>query len=151
MPTVKADDLAMAEEWVSGDIENGAWVCRETGKIYWKTGDPGMVDDEDEELPEDIHDESKYVPVPGKYDLDLGNELAYAFAKEFLPDDYDHVRGIFRRKGAWSRFKDLLERKGLLEEWYAYSDRREVEALVEWGEANGLDVERPQRQKPQPP
>lgn len=146
VPTVKADDLVMAMQWISGSMrDNGAYICRETGKIYWVPDDPGMVDDLGE-VPDDVLDEKKYVAVPGKYDLDLGNQLAYEFAQEFLPHHYDHVRSIFRRKGAYARFKAFLESEGLLEQWYAYSDSREVEALVEWGESNGFDIERPQRQ-----
>lgn len=152
MPTVKADDLVMAMQWVSDTfMDNEAYVCRETGKIYWVPGDHGMLDEPEEDVPDDIHDESKYVAVPGKYDLELGNQLVYDFADEFLPQHYDHVRGIFRRKGAYGRFKEFLQGKGLLEKWYDYSDRREVEALVEWGESNGLEVERPERQKSQAP
>lgn len=147
MPTIKASDLEMALEWTSASMDNAAWVCRETGRIYWETGDPGAFGEE-EELPDDIHDESKYAPVPGKYDLDLGNQLAYDFARQFLPDDYDEVRDIFRRRGAWGRFKDLLADKDLLERWYAWSDERETDALVEWAESNGFEVERRQREAP---
>ncbi|MGH8193781.1 MAG: UPF0158 family protein [Woeseiaceae bacterium] len=151
MPTVKADDLVMAMQWVSDSMmDAGAYICRETGKIYWVSDDPGTMDAL-EEVPDDVLDEKKYVAVPGKYDLDLGNQLVYEFAEEFLPQHYDHVRGIFRRKGAYGRFKAFLEEQGLLEQWYAWSDRREVEALVEWGESNGLEIERPERQKPQTP
>lgn len=141
MPTVKADDLEMALSWVSEDMDNGAWVCRETGKIYWEAGDVGAFGDAEEELPDDIHDQSRYAPIPDKYDLDLGNQLAYDFARQFLPGEYDEVRDIFRRKGAWRRFKDFLDDKDLLEQWYAWSDERELEALVEWAEDNGFDVE----------
>lgn len=60
---------------------------------------------------------------------------------EFLPGEEDEVRGIFRRKGAWRRFKDFLDDKDLLEQWYASSDKRKLQALVEWAEANGFEVE----------
>lgn len=146
MPTVKADDLTTAMQWVSGTMmDNEAYVCRETGKIYWVPGEEGVIDEPD--VPDDIHDESRYLAVPGKHDLDLGNQLAYDFTNEFLPEHYERVRDIFRRKGAYGRFKEFLDGEGLLQQWYDYSDRREVDALVEWGEANGLEVERPERQK----
>jgi hypothetical protein len=38
----------------------------------------------DEVLPEDIEDGSIYVAVPHKYDVNLGNNLALAFAEEQL-------------------------------------------------------------------
>jgi hypothetical protein len=33
--------------------------------------------------------------------LDLGKPLVLDFAREFLPDDYDEVRHIFSRRGAY--------------------------------------------------
>ncbi len=57
--------------------------------------------DLDEELPEDIEDESIYVPVPHKYDLNLGKNLALTFAEEQLADSYDTVSNIFRQRGAY--------------------------------------------------
>ena len=151
MPKVKADDLVLIVQWVSETIarDNQAYICRETGKIYMVPEHPGTLDEETEEsLPDDLDDENKYVAVPDKYELDLGNQLVYDFTHEFLPAHYDHVRGIFRRKGAYGRFKEFLQGEGLLEKWYDYSDRREVEALVAWGESHGLDVERPERHGP---
>lgn len=139
MPIVSRGELEDTVAWVSSDfLDNEAYVCRKTGKIYWISGDPGIGDEE--ELPADIHDGDKYLPVPRKRDLDLGNRLAFDFASEYLPDRYDHVRDIFRRKGAYRRFKNLLDRQGLLEAWYRYSDEQEAKALTEWCEAQGLEL-----------
>ena len=134
MPTVSLDELQNAMEWVSSDIlDDEAYICRQTGRIYLVAGDPGMIDEEEEEdVPKDIHDADKYIPVPDKRDLDLGKQLAFDFTSQFLAERYDEVRGLFRRKGAYRRFKDVLERKGLLEEWYRYSDERAGRALAEW-------------------
>jgi hypothetical protein len=138
MPTVSLDQLQNAMEWVSSDfLDNEAYICRQTGKIHWVAGEPGMFD-EDEEVPEDIHDADKYIAVPDKRDLDLGKQLAFDFTSQYLAERYDDVRDIFRAKGAYRRFKDILERKGLLEEWYRYSDERAAKALAEWCELEGL-------------
>jgi len=140
MPTVSLDQLQNAMEWASSDfLDNEAYVCRQTGKIYWIGGDPGMIDEE-EEIPEDIHNNDRYLPVPDKRDLDLGNQLAFDFATRYLAQHYDDVRDMFRRRGAYRRFKDFLERKDLLEKWYAYSDEQEAKALAEWCEAEGLSL-----------
>ncbi len=141
MPTVSLDELKNAMEWESSDfMDNEAYICRQTGQIYWVAGDPGVIDEE-EEVPEDIHDADKYIPVPDKRYLDLGNQLAFDFTSQYLAERYDDVRGMFRRKGAYRRFKDVLERNGLLEEWYRYSDERAAKALAEWCESEGLSVE----------
>ncbi len=142
MPTVSLDQLQNAMEWASNDfLENEAYICRQTGKIYWIAGDPGMIDEE-EEIPEDLHNSDRYLPVPDKRDLDLGNQLAFDFAKRYLAQHYDDVRDMFRRQGAYRRFKDFLERKDMLEKWYAYSDEQVAKALGEWCEAAGLSVGR---------
>jgi hypothetical protein len=117
MPTVSLDQLQNAMEWASSDfLDNEAYICRQTGKIYWIAGDPGMIDEE-EEIPEDIHNGDRYLPVPDKRDLDLGNQLAFDFATRYLAQYYDDVRDMFRRQGAYRRFKDFLERKDMLEKW----------------------------------
>ena len=140
MPTVNLDQLQNAMEWASSDfLDNEAYICRQTGKIYWIAGDPGMIDEE-EEIPEDIHNGERYLPVPDKRDLDLGNQLAFDFATRYLAQHYDDVRDMFRRQGAYRRFKDFLERKDMLEKWYAYSDERAAKALGEWCETENLSL-----------
>ena len=141
MATVNLDQLRDAMEWVSTDfLDNEAYICRQTGKIYWISGDPGMIDDE-EEPPEDIHDSDKYLSVPDKRELDLGSQLAFDFAEEYLPQHYDDVRNMFRRRGAYGRFKGFLEQQKMLEKWYHYSDKREAKALAEWSVSMGLSLE----------
>ncbi len=64
MTTVSLDDLDSAMEWVSTDfLDNEAYVCRDSGKIYWISGEH-VVLDEEEEIPDDIEDTDKYVPYP---------------------------------------------------------------------------------------
>ena len=140
MPTVSLDQLQDAMVWASSDfLDNEAYICRQTGKIYWIAGDPGMIDEE-EEIPEDTHNSDKYLPVPDKRDLDLGNQLAFDFATRYLAQHYDDVREMFRRQGAYRRFKDFLERKDMLEKWYVYSDEQAAKALGEWCEKEGLSL-----------
>jgi len=111
MTTVSLDDLDSAMEWVSTDfVENEAYVCRDSGKIHWISGDPGELDEE-EQVPDDIDDSDKYIPVPDKRDLDLGSHLVFDFTAQYLPQHYDQVRDMFRAKGAYGRFKGLLERQ----------------------------------------
>jgi len=97
-----------------------------------------MIDEE--EIPEDIHDGDKYLPVPDKRDLDLGNRLAFNFTSQYLAQNYDDVRDMFRRRGAYGRFKEFLGRKDMLEKWYAYSDEQALKARGEWCEEAGLSV-----------
>ncbi len=138
MTAVNLDELSFAMDWVSTDfLENGAYVCRDSGKIHRISGDPDELDEE-EEVPDNIDDSDKYIPVPDKRDLDLGSHLVFDFTARYLPQHYDQVRDMFRRKGAYGRFKGLLERQDKLQAWHAFSDEQATKALKEWCKEEGL-------------
>lgn len=140
MATVKYSELEMAVEFVSGGdfIDAQAYISRETGRIYWVSDDDGL----EEELPDDVGDPDRYVAVPGKRDLDLGKPLVLKFAARYLADDYEEVQRIFSRKGAYSRYKDLLQDRRKLEDWYEYEQAAVEKELMEWAEFEGFSVER---------
>jgi hypothetical protein len=81
------------------------------------------------------------ISVPHKNDLDLGKNLVMEFVSEFLPKELDIVYSIFRRQGAYRRYKDLLDQKGLLDEWYKFENERQKAALKEWCAENGIAIE----------
>jgi hypothetical protein len=137
MAVVSFSDLQLAFEFVSsgGMGENEAYLDRQSGKIYWHS----EFGDNDEELPDDIDDE-KYISIPDKSELELGKPLVLDFAREFLPVDYDEVRHIFSRRGAYRRYKDLLVRRGALERWYDFSSKSEETALRQWCAENGIEL-----------
>lgn len=135
---VYLSELLNAFQLVSagGGYENAAYVSRESGRIYWasETGDL------EEDLPEDVEDETLYARLPDKHDLDLGQRLVFRFVDESAPDAYGQVRSYFSRKGAYSKFKDFLDRSGLLERWYSYEEQATEAALREWAESEDLNV-----------
>ena len=79
--------------------------------------------------------------VPQKHDLDLGNPFVFRFAEEYLPDLYQEVRDMFHHKGAYSRFKDLLDRQGQLDAWHRYEEQATEAALREWCQAKEILLE----------
>jgi hypothetical protein len=91
---VSWEDIILAFEFVSGSDtdEHQAFLCKETGKLYWRSEAVDGLD----ELADDIDDDGKYIQIPQKRDLDLGKPLVLDFARQYLPDDFDEVRGIFR-------------------------------------------------------
>ncbi len=140
MPTtILLADLLSAYEWVSagGFSENSAYISRATGQIFWSSDNY----DVEEPLPEDIDEAGLYLSVPQKHDLDLGNRLVFRFAQECLPDLYQDVRDMFRQKGAYSRFKDLLDRQGQLEAWHRYEEQATEAALREWCQGMELTLD----------
>jgi hypothetical protein len=84
MITVKYDDLSSAFDFVSfgAPFEHRAFVSRDTGTVYWISETNPI---EDEELPDDLDASDRYIAVPHKNELDLGNHLALRFAEEQLP------------------------------------------------------------------
>ena len=62
------------------------------------------------------------------------------FTSDFLPEELDRVYSIFRRQGAYSRYKELLSEKGLLEKWYKFEDERQNAALKEWCAENDIKI-----------
>lgn len=134
---VKFDDLLAAYDWVSSSpYDSEAFVSRLTGNVYWSSSTIEL----DEALPEDIEDASIYVVVPNKHDLNLGKNLALTFAEDQLADSYQIIADIFRQRGAYGRFKNLLERKGCLQAWYDYEAKATERALREWAAGEGIPL-----------
>jgi hypothetical protein len=69
--------------------------------------------------------------LPDKRELDLGKPLALDFARQVLPRDFDAVRRIFSKRGAYATFKQLLARRRALEQWYDFERKATKRALRE--------------------
>jgi hypothetical protein len=133
---VNLDDLSTAFEWVSAGeaaaLDCEAYVRRATGTIHW------CSEDVDEDIPDDIEDGTLYIAVPRKRELGLGRSLAIGFVEKHLPGSRDAVHGFFRHRGAYAKFKSLLESSGHLDAWYEYEQAAIESALREWCEENGF-------------
>ena len=135
---IKFSDIEDAFFFISmGEMYmNSAILCIKTGRIFY-TSDLGDSD----ELPEDIdNDPDKYIDIPHKNELNLGKVLVINFTSIHMPDNMEKVQSIFRKKGAYSRFKDLLETKGLLEKWYDFEEDQQKNALIEWCRENNIET-----------
>lgn len=144
MVAIKFDDLSMAFDFVSSGApyENNAYVSIDTGKFYWTSNVNDVVE---EEIPDDLETSDRYLEIPHQTELGLGKYLALEFVEDKIPECYEQVKGDFRRKGAYARFKGLLERKGILELWYAFEAEAVERALRQWCVENGLEVVESQR------
>jgi hypothetical protein len=122
----------------SGYGENSALLDKSTGKIYYQSAYGDL--DEFEGFPEDEYDPDIHIEIPHKNDLDLGRDLVFEFVETFIPDEYERVDKMFRKRGAYSRYKDLLDSKGVLQKWYDFENQREQSALLQWCEENKIDI-----------
>lgn len=138
MVTVKYAELLDAFEFVSSGapFEHSAYICADTGAIYWASS---MIELE-EKVPDNLETSDRYIAVPHKNDLNLGRNLALSFVEQELPDDYNTVAGFFRNRGAYSRFKGLLESRGVLEKWYLFEASAMETELREWCQENSVPL-----------
>jgi len=136
---VSFNDILEAFEFVNfgGTSEHQVFLCRQTGRLYWHS----EFGDEFDELPDDIDDSEKYIVLPDKRELDLGKPLALDFARQFLPEHVHEVRYIFSKRGAYAKFKNLLVRKDLLDQWHDFERRAEEAALRAWCDEHSIEVE----------
>jgi hypothetical protein len=136
----KLREIEDAFDFVSAGApsEHAAYVSVATGETYYHTE---IGDNFGPPLPDDIDEPGKYVAIPHKNDLGLGKPLALKFAARVLPDDSYEIAGIFQRRGAYGRFKRLLERRGKLDAWYAFESESQREALLSWCAANDIELE----------
>jgi hypothetical protein len=135
---LKYQDLETALEWSSSgaSFENTAIISRMTGEVHFKSTS-GYTD---EELPENIDDETLYVAVPHKNDLDLGRELVFEFIESESPSHVGVVAAFFRQRGAYSTYKNFLERESLLDKWYKFESDANRRALLRWALENRFTV-----------
>ena len=138
MVTVKWSELLDAFEFVSfgapGEIQ--AFINLDTGSLHC-TADGIELE---EELPENFESSDRFLALPHKKDLDLGRNLALSFTEQHLPTELDKVLSCFHKRGAYARFKDLLEHRGLLEDWYIFENDETERALKQWCHENDIEI-----------
>lgn len=132
---IKLDDLELGLEFNSSGpySDNEVYIDSETGQVIY------VSDIIDEEPPSDIYENDKYIMLPTKQELGLGKPLPLEFAREQGHDFFNEVYSIFASRGAYSRFKGLLEHKGLLEQWYNYEQEHINKALMAWCSDNDIE------------
>ena len=134
---VSMSDLEFALECTSTVYSFGeyfVYLNRATGELYHDSPDS------EDEIPDDIDDSKKYLLVPNKSDLDLGKSLVLQFTSERIPEKIDEVYEIFRRKGAYHRYKSMLSSINKLDEWFSYEAEQQKLALQEWCSANKVEI-----------
>lgn len=137
MIEVSLGDLEDAFGFVNSGtpMENLVYISLDTGKIYWVS----EVIPVEEDVPEDLDDSDRYLVLPDRKELGLG-DLPLRFTDERLPGRSQEVSSIFRRRGAYRQFKELLASLGKLEEWYQFEAQEEEKALREWCSENDIRI-----------
>jgi hypothetical protein len=127
------DDIELAVEFASSGLSDyEAYINLDSGNIYY------VGDAVEEPVPDDLYDSDRYILFPSKRDLDLGKRLALSFVAKSLPNKLDTAYEIFSRRGAYAKFKALLESSGQIENWYAYEQSELRKAIIIWCEENDV-------------
>ena len=113
-----------------------ALLDKATGKIYYHS----EMGDSDE-IPEEMWELDSVVEIPHPNDCGLGRNLVFDFADSHMPNDVERVYEIFRKKGAYSRFRRLLVSTDLLQEWYDFENESHRNAILKWCKENGIELD----------
>jgi hypothetical protein len=138
--SISFKDLLDTSTFLSTDSneEVQAYLHKPTGAIYWYAPlhdfDPLPVDLDPANPSDD------YLMLPNRRELGLGNQIVFDFVAKHLPHDVETVSAMFRQRGAYRRFKDVLERNHLLEQWHGFEEQAQAEALKAWCLAEGLEL-----------
>ena len=140
MAKIKFKDIKDAFEHISFApmYSITAFLNLQTGEIHFFSDDF-----EHEELSENIDDfldNENYIEIPHETELNLGSNIVFKFTSIHLSGEIEKVHQFFRRKGAYSKFKGLLEQRNLLDEWYSFESEIQTKALLEWCKENNINV-----------
>jgi len=86
--------MLLVKEYVQHVEMASLLLCKDTGEIFYHSA---FSDIDDMEEVGDF-DRDECIGIPHKMELGLGRGLIFEFVEESLPDDYERVRKIFRRK-----------------------------------------------------
>jgi hypothetical protein len=134
--TIDYSSLEMAFEFVSDEYgeENAAYLDRLSGEIHYDS------DDSEEVLPDDLFTDDKYVEIPSKQGFGLGKPLVIDFTQQYLSSELNVVYGFFSSRGAYAKFKTLLEKRELLQTWYTFEEVALKKAILKWCEDNEVSI-----------
>jgi hypothetical protein len=129
-------DLLVAFECVSACTpgESEVYICRKTGRIYLVSA----LVDSDEDIPDDIETSDRYRRLPRRWELGLGRELVFDFVRSDMPDEWERLVELFRRRGAYAEFRQILRAHGKLDQWYAFESGAVEKALRDWSRENDI-------------
>jgi hypothetical protein len=85
-----------------------------------------------------IETPSRFLTLPSKFhvhDWQIMEDFANSVRKESVREE---LLSAIRGRGAFWYFKDVIHRRGVQEEWYAFRREALREIAVEWLEENGL-------------
>jgi len=142
-PTVKLELVMEAIEMA--DDNSTAFYDLEKQELIWHMEGFGyQMDEDDEEIEEMIEEgwRTRFFRLPTKFDI---NE--YHFMEDFIYDEIpeggvrDQFENAIRGRGAFRRFRQLVERLGILDDWYKYKEKEQRKLAIEWCQEHDFNYE----------
>jgi hypothetical protein len=127
-----------------------AYLNRQTGELFSASDEElsALEQEEDEELPDwqreaieklrQVQQSDDWLELPSRFEIDeyrIMERFCSSVEDDTLREDLlDAIHG----SGAFGRFKNMIHRHGLRDDWYRYREQQMARIAAEWLEANGI-------------
>jgi hypothetical protein len=88
-----------------------------------------------------LENQDDYLALPEKYDFNEYRIIEKFIALVVVPKQSEMLSHSIHGKGAFRRFKTVLGRLGLVDEWYKYRGQKLREFVEFWCKENKIDFE----------
>lgn len=140
--------------------EATSYINRKTGELITLTHEElALAEDPDEaaeaaEWQKDILPKARevaasedFIPLPGKFEIHEWSVMERFARSRTDAAASDDLQAAVHGGGAFRRFKDIVHRLGIADEWYRFRDAALEEIAVEFLEAHGIEFRREPRQE----
>lgn len=129
-----------------------AYINKKTGELYSVSEEEASIveqgNEEDEFIPEwqretlpkvrEVLESGDYVALPDQFEIheyEIMERFCLSLSDEGLQDELLHdIRG----SGAFRRFKDAIQHKGIQDDWYRFRDQTLKRIAVDFLESEGI-------------
>lgn len=129
-----------------------AYINKKTGELYSVSEEEASIveqgNEEDEFIPEwqretlpkvrEVLESGDYVALPDQFEIheyEIMERFCLSLSDEGLQDELLHdIRG----SGAFRRFKDAIQHKGIQDDWYRFRDQALKRIAVDFLESEGI-------------
>ncbi|MGB0938585.1 MAG: UPF0158 family protein [Colwellia sp.] len=87
-----------------------------------------------------VENKEDYVSLPEKYDFNEYHVIEKFIDSLVFPKQSEMLSQSILGKGAFRRFKTVLDKLGLVNEWYKYRDQQLREFVELWCKENNIDA-----------
>jgi len=151
--TVKIDDIIDAVDFDSDMSES--FLNTKTEKVCFFTHDELQAAEKGVDLSDSaqwyceavasakyyLENQQDYLSLPEKYDFNEYRIMEKFIARVVIPAQSEMLYQSIKGKGAFRRFKTVLTKLGLVDEWYEYRGKKLHEFVEFWCEENKVNFE----------